>query len=105
MAAGIIKVSPEQLRATASEFSSQGSAILSTTSNMMQLVQGSSSAWTGEAATAYVAKFNQLQDDMERAVRMVQEYSTDLQEMAAVFQNAETENANLAESLSGDVLQ
>jgi len=105
MAAGIIKVAPEQLRATATEFSTQGSAILSTTSNMMQLIQGSSSAWTGEAATAYVTKFNQLQDDMERAVRMVQEYSSDLQEMATVYQNAETENATAAEALAGDVLQ
>lgn len=104
MAAGTIKVSPEQLQATASEFSSQASVIANTTGEMISLVSSSSSAWTGEAASQFVSRFGQLQDDMTRIAKMVEEYSTDLTDIANVYTTAENENAQMAQALAADVI-
>ena len=87
-AEGIIKVNPEQLMSTAGEFG--GQAI--------------TNAWQGEASTAYIGKFQGLQDDMDKMFKMIQEHSADLQEMAAAYIDAETKNAEVAQSLSADVI-
>lgn len=101
---GIIKVSPQLLTSTASEFSSQGSAISSQTSEMMNLVTGLTSVWEGDAASAYITKFRSLEDDIQKMVRMVQEHSTDLEEMARIYSDADTQNMEDANSLSADVI-
>ncbi len=102
--ASIIKVSPEQLLATASEFSNEASALSNLTSEMISLVASSSSAWTGEAATTFVSKFNQLDDDMTRLGNMAREYANDLTDIATVYQQAETANAEAAQALSADII-
>ncbi len=101
---GILKVTPEKLISTASEFSSTGSSINSITTEMMSIVNGLKSTWQGDAATTYSTKFNQLQDDMDRMHRMIQEHVTDLNEMATKYQAAESANSDLGSSLSGDVI-
>ena len=101
----IIKVSPEQLLATASEFSTEATALSNLTGEMISLIASYSSVYTGEAATAFVSKFNQLEDDMTRLVNMVKEYSSDLTEIANVYQQAETANTEAAQALSADVIQ
>lgn len=102
---GILNVTPEKLISTAQEFSASGQTISSLTQQMTTMVTGLNSAWTGEAATAYVNKFNQLQDDIEQLNRMIQEHVTDLNEMARVYQDAETANLEVAEGLSIDVIE
>lgn len=101
---GTLRVTPEQLEAAASEFSSKGSTVGNLTAQMTQLVEGLSSVWEGEAATAYTTKFRQLDDDIQKMIRMIQEHSDDLNEMARVYRGAETENTEEAESLAGDVI-
>lgn len=101
---GILNVTPEQLISTAGEFSGYGSTIQQLTSEMMNKVTSLSSVWQGEAATLYLNKFNGLQDDIQLMIRMVQEHSTDLQEMASVYQAAETQNTDDFGSLSSDVI-
>ena len=61
---GVINVSTEQLRSTASEFSTLGQQVASLTSEMTNTVTGLSSAWEGEAAQAYINKFKGLDDDI-----------------------------------------
>ena len=78
---GIIKVSPQLLTNTAM-----------------------SATWEGEAATAYINKFKGLEDDIQRMVRMIQEHSSDLEEMAQVYAQSDTANAEDANSLSSDVI-
>lgn len=87
---GTLKVTPEKLISAATEFSTCGQAVSANTQQMTTLVTGMSSVWTGEAATAYANKFNELQDDINRFNKMIQEHVTDLQEMARVYQQAET---------------
>lgn len=101
---GILKVSPEQLTSTAAEFSSYGTSIRNITTEMTSIVTGLSSIWAGEDATAYVAKFNGLQDDIERIHAMIQEHVADLNEMAKGYSNATTGNLSEIEGLSSDVI-
>ena len=102
---GILNATPEQLISTASQFSSQGSVIQQLTSEMVNKVTPLASAWEGEAATAYIQKFTGLQDDIQLMLRMVQEHATDLQDMAATYQNAESQNVSDFGDLSSDVIQ
>lgn len=101
---GIIKVSPQLLSSTATEFGNQGTQISNITSEMLNLITGMASAWEGEAATAYITKFRGLDDDIQRMVRMVQEHSSDLQEMSQIYAQADAANAEEANSLSSDVI-
>ena len=103
-AEGIIKVNPDLLNSTASEFGGQATALQNLTGQMMNIVSGLTSAWQGEASTDYIGKFQGLQDDMDKMFRMIQEHSTDLQEMATAYINAEQQNAEVAQSLSADVI-
>lgn len=105
MAAGTLRVTPEKLQTTASSFEGTGSTVNSLTQQMTSIVTGlSGQIWSGEAATAYVNKFNGLQDDMERIYKMIKEHSDDLITMAQQYIAAESSNAELANSLSSDVI-
>ena len=101
---GILKVTPEQLESASGEFAAKATTVGNLTSEMTQLVEGLSSIWEGEAATAYTSKFRQLDDDIQRMIRMVQEHSNDLNEMARVYREAENVNQDEIASLAGDVI-
>ncbi len=101
---GTLRVTPEQLEAAAGEFSTKGTTIGNLTSEMTQLVEGLASVWEGEAATAYTTKFRQLDDDIQKMLRMIQEHSNDLTEMARVYREAETANQDEIAGLAGDVI-
>lgn len=101
---GIIKVSPQLLTSTASEFSSQGTAVNNLTGEMMNLITGLAASWEGEAATTYINKFKSLEDDIQKMVRMIQEHSSDLEEMARIYADADAANAEDAGGLSSDVI-
>ena len=101
---GIIKVSTEQLRSTASEFSSLGQSVSSLTSEMTNIVTGLASSYEGEASQAYINKFRGLEDDIQKINKMVQEHATDLQDMATSYDKAESESVSAAGNLSSDVI-
>ena len=100
----IIKVSTEQLRNTANEFSGLGQQVSSLTSEMVSLVAGLSSGYEGEAAQAYINKFRGLEDDIQKINRMIQEHVTDLNDMAQRYDQAEQNNVSDAGNLSSDVI-
>ncbi|MBQ7203373.1 MAG: WXG100 family type VII secretion target [Eubacterium sp.] len=101
---GTLRVTPEQLTATAGEFQNAASEVRTLTADMTNTVTGLSSIWEGEAATAYVAKFNGLQDDIERLIAMINEHVTDLNEMARVYSDAEKADLDEIATLSSDVI-
>lgn len=101
---GTLRVTPEQLEAAAGEFSEKGTTVGNLTSQMTQLVEGLTSVWEGEAATAYTTKFRQLDDDIQKMIRMVQEHSKDLNEMARVYREAESVSQEEIAGLAGDVI-
>ncbi len=101
---GTLRVTPEQLTSTAGEFQSAANEVRVLTSEMTNTVTGLSSIWEGEAATAYKAKFNGLQDDIERLIAMINEHVTDLNEMARVYSQAERSDLDEIATLSSDVI-
>ena len=101
---GHLLVTPEQLRSASGEFSSTNGQIRTITGEMISLVNSLNSVWSGEAADAFKTKFNQLNDDIERIYRMIDEHVKDLQEMAAEYDKAERESIDNANTLRGDVL-
>ena len=102
---GIIKVSSEKLSSAAGEFGTQGNTVRTITDNMLNLASGLISVWEGEAAQTYMRKFNELEDDMQRIFRMIQEHSEDLKEMAANYQNADRQNEEAAAALGTDIIR
>lgn len=74
------------------------------TSEMMNLVVSLSGGWEGEGSTAYIGKFKNLEEDIQKIVRMIQEHSSDLNEMANRYKGGEAEVVELAQSLPGDVI-
>lgn len=105
MASGFLKVTPETLQTTATSFEGTGSTVSNLTQQMTAIATSlSGQVWSGEAATAYVNKFNGLQDDMDKLYKMIKEHSDDLNQFAQTFISAEKKNADIANSLSSDVI-
>jgi WXG100 family type VII secretion target len=104
MAAGVLKVTPEKLIAASGEFSSTGKNIRAITQEMLEIVNSLKSVWMGEAATGYGSKFAQLQDDMEKINRMIQEHVTDLNEIAREYKTAEEASTEQSAGLNTDVV-
>lgn len=102
---GILKVTPEKLRSASGEFSGTNNTIKSITDDMMSLINSLKGSWQGEASEAFSAKFGQLQDDMEKMHRMINEHVTDLQDMATEYEKAENANMETSNALAGDVIQ
>jgi len=101
---GNLLVKPEELIATADEFSGVNSQITTLTNSMIETINSLSSTWAGEAATMYNSQFNSLQDDMARIASMINEHVNDLKEMARNYQAAESTNTQTANALPVDVI-
>lgn len=101
---GMLKVTPEKLIQASGEFEAAGGQMKNLTGEMLSLISGLGSIWQGEAASAYQGKFENLSSDMEKLYRMVQEHATDLQEMAARYQSAESGNTEQGSSLQNGVI-
>lgn len=102
---GIIKVDPQKLIGTADEFNATGNQLKNLTTEMMNKVTSMSGAWEGDASNAYINRFKELQDDMDRMFSMIQEHVKDLNEMAQQYIMAENANIDMGNSLAGDVIQ
>ncbi len=101
---GILKVTPEKLVETSSEFSTVGSKIKGLTEEMAQAVDGLKGVWQGDAAQMYSGRFGALQSDMNKMHRMIQEHVNDLQEMARQYQTAEAANVEEGNALAINIL-
>lgn len=101
---GNLLVTPEKLKETSGEFSTCMNQVQTLTTNMMDLIRGMSSFWEGEAASAYMNKFNELEDDIQKIHTMINEHVKDLEEMATIYQNAEKRSQDIAGELQGNVL-
>ena len=104
MAAGILRVTPEKLISTSTEFGATGRTIRSLTQEMKDIVDSLKSVWMGEAASGYGTKFAELSDDIEKINRMIQEHVTDLNEMAREYQAAEDASLEQSAGLNTDAV-
>lgn len=101
---GNLLVTPEELIRISDEFSTANTQVKTITTQMLEIVRGLTSTWQGEANAAYTGKFNQLEDDMEKIYRMINEHVVDLQEMANNYIAAEQTNVENSNALAGDII-
>ena len=96
---GNLRVTPEKLISMSNQFSNSDSTVNGLTNQMMDIVNQLNSTWAGEAATGFYNKLRGLQGDMQKLHKMIQEHTTDLNEMAKTYQQAERENVQTASAL------
>ncbi len=96
---GELLVTPQVLKTTSSSFDQSNKTVNSTTSSMMQKVNSLRSAFEGDAANAYIQRFNQLQEDMTQINKKISEHVKDLQDMAANYERSEKKNVQSNQSL------
>lgn len=96
---GNLRVTPEKMISTSSQFQQSDNTVNNLTKSMMDIVSQLSSTWAGEAATGYYNKLKGLDADMQKLHKMIQEHTTDLQDMAKQFQEAEKANLQTANAL------
>ncbi len=101
---GQLKVTPEELRSTSTDFEGRGQKVSNLTQEMLSLVQGLSSAWEGEASSAYLKKFSELQQDITQINNKIKEHVTDLLQMAEQYEKAENANEEAAAALSSNLI-
>lgn len=101
---GTLLVTPEELRSASGAFSACMNKVQSLTTEMMNTVNETSNYWEGEARDAYVNRFKMLEDDIQKIHKMINEHVTDLEAMAAIYENAEQKSMDISNALSGDVL-
>lgn len=99
MITGTLKVTPDKLKSTATEFKNQSTKIRTLTQNMISLVNGMNSIWQGEAQQQYVSKFKSLDGDMAQMVLLINEHVDDLNAMADNYAKTETGNTTAANGL------
>lgn len=91
------------LRAEANAFETHAQELRNLTNNMFSLIDSTSGVWAGDAHDQFVNKFNGLQDEMDYIYQMIDEYHTDLIEIADSYQQAEAENSSISQALTSDV--
>lgn len=97
-------VIPEELKSAGTDFFSIRGEIGEITQQMMQVVNDMISVFSGEASTAYRSKFDALEPDMTKIQNMIQEHSTDLQQMASEYATAESTSVETSNALKGSVI-
>ena len=101
---GILKVTPEVLQNTASEFQTMNGQVKNTTGEMVNKINGLRNTWQGAASDAFIAKVNGLQQDMDKIYSMINEHVTDLNDMAQTYINAENTNESAGSGLQAGIL-
>lgn len=99
-----LRVDAQVLISTAESFQGSGSTISTLVNEMVNIVVNLCSIWETDAANVFISRFRALEDDIQKMTKMIAEHVSDLQTMAQNYIKADEESANLAESLSGDVI-
>lgn len=102
---GQLRVTPQDLINTSTDFSSRGQTVNSLTQEMLSLVSGLSGIWEGDAAGAYTKQFSALSGDISQINNKIKEHVDDLQEMAKRYQSAEDANTTDNTSMPSDLIE
>ena len=102
---GNIKVSPEQLQQASEEFRSAASSIYNITQDMINSVTNITSAWEGEASSAYTSSFKTFQDNFTKLKSLIEAHANSLIELANLYKTTEQENVQTASQVQGNVLE
>ena len=101
---GELLVTPQELKNTATKFQSTNQTVKNLTDQMMQKVKSLRSSFEGDAANAYIKKFEALQEDMTQIHNKIKEHVDDLNEMATNYERAESTNVQTNNALKTDYI-
>lgn len=101
---GTLLVTPQELKNTANSFGNRSKTIKSITFSMMSTVKSLSNVYEGEAASAYINTFSNLEEDMRQIDNRIQEHVTDLNEMAANYISVEDTATQGNSALNSDYI-
>lgn len=105
MAMSALRVTPSQLKSKAGDFSKDASGLKKVTNEMFSVIKELNGAvWSGDAAKAYTGQFNKLDNDVANMIKMVKEYSSDLQKIATEYEKTETANETASKKLKTEVI-
>lgn len=100
----MLNVTPEQLDSKAAELDTRGTEVSSIVEEMISLIDSiGATQWSGEAATAYKNKFDELRDDAQRMKQDLSQAADSLKQIAAQYRQAEEQNQAVASSLAADI--
>lgn len=99
-----LKASVEDIKKSSTKFGTLANDTKKLTDRMMQLVENSKSVWQGEAQNAYWKKFDSLRGDMQKIFKMIDEYRSDLTEIARNYESAENANKSAAAALKSNII-
>lgn len=103
--ANTIKVTPQELISASSEFKSRNANVANITQEMLNMARDLAAVWEGEAATAFINRFNGLDGDMQQIRAKLDEHAEDLQAMAQAYMQTEDQvNVQLASSIPNDLI-
>ncbi len=86
---GTLIVTPEALQQKAQTFRSIALQVKALHDDMIQSINATTASYEGENADSYRARFLALQNSMDTINRMIMEHSTDLEEMALRYMDAD----------------
>lgn len=101
---GQLRVNPQDLISTSTDFNSRGQTVNSLTQEMLSLVSGLSGGWEGDAAGAYTKQFASLSEDIGQINNKIKEHVEDLQEMAKKYEAAESDNTTTNSSMPSNLI-
>lgn len=102
---GKLRVTPEKLISAAGTFESSAGKVSNTTKQMMSIVDGLKTVWTGEAANNFNTTAHKLDDDIARLVGMIREHSNDLKAMGDAYKKADADSKSIQSRLKTDTIK
>jgi WXG100 family type VII secretion target len=104
MADFVLKVTPSQLKAKASEITKQINDFENNWNKLSEIVRNSKGYWVGDASNAHQRIFQGCQDDVRMVIKRLKEHPEDLLNMAGIYEESENKASQLAMALPDDVI-
>lgn len=99
-----LKVTPEVLLSKSAEFSAKLNKMRQDFDSMDSRVADTCAYWMGDANDIFREKYQEYKPEIEEIIRRLEEHVRDLNAMAGVYSEAETEVKSIIEDLPADVI-
>ena len=93
-----IRMTPEQLRGRAGEYSGEAEKLGEIISKMDSLLEALQGEWEGKASEAYAARYAELKPAFQKAEELIQEIAKALTDTANIVEETD---ANIASQFNG----
>ena len=89
-----IRITPDQMRGTASEYRTQASNVESVITKLDNLLQNLQGEWEGQASESYASRYQQLRPGFVKAQELINEIASALDSTANIVEETDTNIAN-----------